>query len=298
MLNRTGGLMRIGMGLHGFFKIPIHSVFKKLKQIGYDGIEIYAWQGYIIDQSVLDENTLTSEIWKKIKRNANEVGLDIPAMHVADIKYFENPCKETLKGKMEFTKRCVDFAADLDMNFVNIMSGKSLHRPGGEVSVEEAWEEFFDFIATCVDHASERGIILALEPHVDFLIDSVEPCLRILNAVKSENLRVNFDLSHFSIHGWDIPSAVHKLSKYIVHTHLKSTRGRYPNYEFLIPGEGEDNEILKEFISTLNDIGYKGYLSVEVAHARRVKLSYDPFNASALAYKTISTILSNLNIER
>ena len=47
----------------------------------------------------------------------------------------------------------------------------------------------------------------------------------------------------------------------------------------------------------MKDIGYDGFISVEIAHARRTNMLYEPKPAAELVYKTVSSILDEMSLK-
>ena len=88
-------------------------------------------------------------------------------------------------------------------------------------------------------YAQAQGVVVALEPHINMAIETPDQMVAFMAQVQSPAIRVNFDISHFNILGIPIAASVSKLLPYSVHTHIKDERGRHPDFEFLVPGEGE-----------------------------------------------------------
>ena len=187
-------------------------------------------------------------------------------------------------------------AETLGTKIVNVTSGLPLEG----YTRKQSWEKLIDSVGSYVDHASSKGITIAMEPHApfrgqDMMVDSMEALLELLDAIGSKSLAVNFDPSHFSIRGWDVPASIRKLSNRIVHTHFKCSSGVIPEYKWYIPGEHPDDATsIKEFAIALKGIHYDGFISVEIANSRRTDILFDPNSAAQLAYKTISSVLKEL----
>ena len=82
-------------------------------------------------------------------------------------------------------------------------------------------------------------MVIAIEPHVGNMLDTPPKVLRLLEHFDTPHLKVNFDISHFNVMGIDIETSVSAMAPVTAHTHVKDERGTVPDYEFLIPGEGE-----------------------------------------------------------
>jgi len=116
--------------------------------------------------------------------------------------------------------------------------------------------------------AAEHGIVLALENHIDFTSQEVA---RILDAVDSEHLRVNFDTGNTIRLFEDPVEAAARLAPYTVSTHTKDIatrpKGGAPSESFTwwpsCPiGEGLID--MPGVITALRNGGFDGCLGVEI----------------------------------
>jgi inosose dehydratase len=120
--------------------------------------------------------------------------------------------------------------------------------------------------------------------------------LQLLELVDSPFLKVNFDISHFDIVGLTIEDTVAALAPHTAHTHVKDQRGHVPNYEFLIPGEGDFDYV--SYLKAMQAHGYKGFITVEVSVMVQRRPDYDPFAAATLSYETLSRAFIEAGIPR
>ncbi len=114
----------------------------------------------------------------------------------------------------------VEWAQEGRVPFVNTLSG------GRTADWDAQHGIFAERLAPIAEYAAARGVVLAMEPHVDGLVDTPERMITILNLVDSPVLKVNFDISHFDILGMPTEESVAALLPYSVHTHVKDQRGR------------------------------------------------------------------------
>lgn len=291
--------MKLGIGLAGWFDIPIELALKTLSRIGYDGIEVYVWKDYIFDSSIFDPNGLSSRrpnsaSARNLRKTCKDYQLEISAVGTVDLAFdYRNPSEQTRGAHIEFLKNCIDFGEELETGIVWSLSGLQLTG----LSVQQSWEKLNDTMTECVDYASKKGLKFAIEPCNGQLVSTTEDCLRLIKEI--HDIGINFDPSHFTIRNLDVPSSVRKLADQIIFTHIKGTKGKVPNYEWGIPGEySKDAEDITEFATVLNHIGYKGYISIEIAHKRRTDILYRPDDAAQLGYRTASSVLDGLDYRK
>ena len=63
--------------------------------------------------------------------------------------------------------------------------------------------------------------------------------------------------------GIPIAESVGALAAHTVHTHVKDERGVAPNYQFLIPGEGEFDYVA--YLRAMREHGYTGFITAEIS---------------------------------
>jgi sugar phosphate isomerase/epimerase len=136
-------------------------------------------------------------------------------------------------------------------------------------------------------HAAATGGILALEPHVGQAMDQPEKIVWLMQTVGSPHFRLNLDNSHFEVMGRDMDEYLPQLLPYAVHTDLKDQRGRSPQHEFLVPGEGDFT--YPRYLRALEAGGYSGYLTVEISVMVQRRPDYDPAEVAARAFGTLVT---------
>jgi len=86
---------------------------------------------------------------------------------------------------------------------------------------------------------------------------------KFLDSVNHKGFGVNFDPANLVMCADDDPvQGVHILKDYIVHTHAKDGV-RNPDASFLEVPLGKGGVDFDKYLAALNEIGYKGYLTIE-----------------------------------
>jgi sugar phosphate isomerase/epimerase len=134
-------------------------------------------------------------------------------------------------------------------------------------------------------HAAGTGGVVALEPHVGQAMDEPEKIVWLMQTVNSPHFRLNLDNSHFEVMGRDMDEYLPQLVPYAVHTDLKDQRGRSPNHEFLVPGEGDFS--YTRYLQMLERVGYAGYLTVEISVMVQRRPDYDPAEVATRSFRTL-----------
>ncbi len=118
-------------------------------------------------------------------------------------------------------------------------------------------------------YAKDRGVMILLEmPHVWDLYHDVEKSKMILSHLRSDNIGVLIDSTHWHTSGYDIDDYVRFLGDRLWHIHLRDAAGRdTPAGDYQLektPGKGEvDFGRLGE---TLDRYGYRGEVTLETEY--------------------------------
>lgn len=134
-------------------------------------------------------------------------------------------------------------------------------------------------------YAQQRGGTLALEAHVGQAMDLPERVAWLMEAVGSPHFRLNFDNSHFEVMGCNMDQYVPLLAPYAVHTDVKDQRGRSPQHEFLVPGEGEFD--YARYLRALDQASYAGDVTVEISVMVQRRANYDPAEVAVRSHRTL-----------
>jgi len=279
--------MKLGYSTWGMPTIPIDQALASLSNLGYDRIELTVIPGYTTELSMLHRDERG-----RIKRLFKEHNLDLPAIAAHSSLLSDDPA--THDTNMTRLKQAVDLASELavgdTMPVVNTTPG----------SRDEKWDAVVDILVQrvweLVEYAQPRGVTIAMEPHVGAVINTPEKMLQLLKLVDSPYLGVNFDISHFDIIGLTIEETVPKLAPYTAHTHVKDQRGHVPNFDFLIPGEGDFDYV--SYLRAMHNHGYNGYITIEISKMVQRRPDYDPYAAAEASYRTLSDAFGKAQLTR
>jgi sugar phosphate isomerase/epimerase len=279
--------MKIGYSTWGMPQVPIDRAVSHLAELGYDGVEITVIPGYTTALS-----TLTPSARQDMRRLFMDHRIDMPA--IAAHTSLIDPDPERHAANMARLRASVDLAVDLAIGNVLPCIDTT---PGGR---PEDWETVKDRLVhetgELVRYGADRGVIIAMEPHVGCCLCSVERTLWLLEQVNSPYLMLNFDISHFDVAGVPTRESVAALAPHTVHTHVKDQRGRVPDFEFLVPGEGTFDYV--EYLKAMQAAGYNDYITVEVSIMVQQRERYDPMASAGLAYRTLAEAFERAGIRR
>lgn len=256
------------------FGIGVREGLKKAKDVGADGVQIYAVKGE------MDPQNLSPQARKELKSYIDSLGLEISAL-VGDLGGHGFQVKEDNAWKVEKSKRIVDLALDLGTNIVTTHIGIVPHDQNSELfhTLHSACEELSSY-------ATSAGAYFAIETGPETAAD----LKAFLETLSSKGVSVNFDPANMvMVTGDDPAQGVRLLKDYIVHTHVKDgiryreidprdvygAVGYQPMEhekiaQMVASGEffrevplGEGTVNFDEYFKALQEIGYTGYLTIE-----------------------------------
>ena len=110
--------------------------------------------------------------------------------------------------------------------------------------------------------------------------------LEVIKRVGSDAVGVNFDISHFNVMGIGIEESVSAMAPHARHTHVKDERGTVPDFEFLIPGEGEFDYVT--YLKSMQRHGYTGFITAEISNMVQRRTPYYPLEVATQTYDVLA----------
>lgn len=279
--------------------LKLKDLAKKAKDFGYDGLELACWgdhmdvdkgagsKKYCDDQlAILDKHGL--KCWAISHHLAGQLVCDPNNDGRSDA--FVSP---DLAGKpdaqrewaVETMKKAAKTAKNLGVNVVNGFTGSSIwgavyaFPPITDELIDEGFKYFAKMWNPILDVFDECGVRFALEVHPTEIAFDIYTSERALKAVKKrEAFGFNFDPSHLQWQMVDPARFIRRFADRIYHVHMKDAATTLDgdssilasHFNFGDPRRGWDFRSLghgdvnfEEVVRALNQIGYKGPLSVE-----------------------------------
>lgn len=257
------------------FGVGVREGLKKAQLAGVDGVQIYATQGEFSPQQ------LSAADRTEYKKYIADLGLEISAI-CGDMYGHGFQDAALNRQKIDQSKRIMELAKELGTNIVTTHIG--IVPDDRNSAVYEAMYKACDELSI---FAAEMGSYFAIEtgPETSAQLKS------FLDTLSSKGVAVNFDPANMvMVTGDDPVQGVYTLKDYIVHTHAKDGVQLRPIdprdvYGFLgyqkgmlhedIAQMAESGAAFREvplgegkvdwqaYLQALQQIGYKGYLTIE-----------------------------------
>jgi sugar phosphate isomerase/epimerase len=226
----------------------LDAAFRKLKALGYDGVEIMTRQPSTLDGDALRRllqqyhlqlaGFCTGHIFGEEKLGLVTAGVSIDPAAVKRLKTF------------------VDFAAQFGPGtLVNI--GRS-RGPGDPQRLEATLDCAREAMQELADYAAPSGVRFILEPinrkEVNFIL-STRDGLDLVRRVNRPNFGLMLDTFHMNLEDADPLGDLRAAAPSVWHMHFSdSNRGA--------PGSADIR--FEQYIDVLNEIGYQGFVGMEI----------------------------------
>ena len=158
----------------------------------------------------------------------------------------------------DYFRRLIDLCADLGDGGMMILGSGRQRRTVEGSTVEDATNRLRDGLAALAPHAAERGVSIlpeTLAPHLCDVLTSMEQTVTLVREINHPAIQTVFDTHNAVAETVPHDELIKEYAGVIRHVHINEMDGRHPgtgSYDFSVP------------LQALKDIGYQGWLSLEV----------------------------------
>jgi L-ribulose-5-phosphate 3-epimerase len=277
--------MFLGYNTNGFAHHRLEDAVEILADLGYRGVAL-TLDVHHLDPFAPDSPMRVAALAAQLARNHMRCVIETGSRFILDPRRKHQP---TLIGptteertiRLNFLKRCVDIAADLNADCVSFWSGAPAdNAPGGVHMVR-----LVDRGERLAEHAAGRNVRLAFEPEPGMFIDRMDRFAELHEKLNHPSLGLTMDIGHLVCNG-ELP-----VSRYLTewkellwNVHIEDMH--HGVHDHVMFGEGE-----VDFFDVFNGLraaNYTGGVYVELSRhshdavntARRAKEFLDRFITS------------------
>lgn len=247
--------MKFGICNEIFQGWKIEDAMSYAAKAGYDGIEIAP---FTLGKMVTD---ISAAQRKTIREAAAKNQIEICGIHWVLVQtegiYLNHPDAEIRSRTKKYFCDLVDFCADLDGKIIVVGSPKQ-RNVLPEVSGAQAWDLATETFRDSVKRAEDRGVTICFEPlapsETNFVNTAAE-AIRFAQQFNSRAMRIILDVKAMCSEAKLIYQIIRESWPHFAHFHAndKNLKG---------PGFGKVD--FAPIAAALKEVGYNGYVSVEV----------------------------------
>jgi sugar phosphate isomerase/epimerase len=233
----------------------LEETFAFIGKTGYDAVEIAP---FTIAKAVTD---ISPARRMEIRDLAAKNGITISGIHWVLVQteglHLTHPDAAVRRRTADYFVDLVNFCADLDGKFIIVGSPKQRNLENG-VTFDQGWEFATECFRDAVTEAVERGVTICFEPlapsETNF-INTAQQAIEFVGQLKSPNFKIILDVKAMSSEEKPIPQVI---------------RDSWPNFAYFhandrnLKGPGFGEIDFRPIGQALREIGYQGYVSVEV----------------------------------
>lgn len=249
-------------GTYETYPIQIEEIAERLANFGYDGIEIGACTGIPRRHAFPDD--LDQSARRTLRDTMKSCELEVPALHRAHNLpglSLIDPDGRVRKNAIIHTLKLLDLARDIDAKLI-VFGLRNQPRTGDPfltwVPIEGTRQWLVQGLKECGKHATDVGVMIAIEPINRFLVPTVftvEQALELMNEVSLDSVRVMCDTYSMNIEERNMEDAVLKAGRNLIHVHFADNNRQAP---------GHGHIQFDRIVDCLRKIDYKGFISMEV----------------------------------
>jgi fructoselysine 3-epimerase len=254
----------------------IEETIKRIARIGYDGIEIGAAAPHAYPDHLNKERR--KEIKKVLDDNSIAVSSMLPAPGGGPGFNVASPLAEERREAVEQYKKVIELCSDLGGPTVMYIAGWQIYG----TSRTQAWNWSREALTEIAKTAADFGVQLVVEPTPtdSNLVESCDDAMELMEQIGAKNVGLMFDTQH-AYYRNEVPTDyVYRMGKNLRHIHLSELGRGAPG-----PGGGD----FVGLVAALRDIGYDGYLTMEIGFNRR---DVEPDLIARQAYDYLKPLVS------
>jgi sugar phosphate isomerase/epimerase len=233
----------------------LEDTFSFVAKTGYDALEIAP---FTIAKSVVD---ISAAERNRIRELAAHNGIAISGIHWVLVQteglHLTSPDSATRARTAAYFSALVDFCADIGGRTIVVGSPKQRNLEAG-VSGEQGWEWATDIFREPVIRAEQRGVTICFEPlapsETNF-INTASEAIRFVSQLNTPHFKIILDVKAMSSEGKPITQIIRESWPQFAYFHANDEN---------LKGPGFGDVDFRPILGTLKEVGYDGYVSVEV----------------------------------
>ena len=247
--------MKFGICNEIFQGWKIEDTFAYAAKAGYDAVEVapFTLAKYVTEIPTAER--------QRIRHAAQHAGIAISGIHwvlvQAEGMYLTHSDAEIRHRTGKYFCDLVDFCADLGGQVIVVGSPKQRNIMEG-VTKEQAWEWATNVFRDAVARAEQQGVTICFEPlapsETNFINTAAEG-IQFVQQLQSPHFKIILDVKAMTSEAKPIPQIIRESWPHFGYFHANDAN---------LKGPGFGDVDFKPIAAALKEVGYQGYVSVEV----------------------------------
>ncbi len=239
---------RLAVSTNSYHSYSLEEALRGIAGAGFTSVELSSVPGWT--EHVLRD--ATDAQLDTVKQQVRDAGLDA-------ISLSGHSDLASDAGIADFRK-ALHIARQLGIAYVTTSTGG--HDDSSAGSVDDQRHEFLERFGPLADEAAESGINICIETHGG-LSATGAMAAELVKAIDKPNVGINYDTANVIFYGHVRPEEdILAAAEYVTHLHLKDKAGGDQEWNF--PAIGTGNVDFAKVFTALEDVGFRGPVSVEL----------------------------------
>jgi len=240
-------------------KYPLLQAIRRAADLGYQGYEVDIGDFGNTGLGLHWPEEYTADHIARVAAAARAAGIEISSLCLGVLWRFypTSPDQAVRDQAAEIIRQSASLAA--------LAGAKVILLPVGQpdtLTPEQARDTLVTVLKSCTPEAEKAGVIYAVENVGQALARTADSLIEIAERVNSPACQVYYDVGNATGQGADVGADIRKLGKRVAMLHVKDWRRNAGTREVVVIGEGQVD--WPAVASAARDIGYEGYLTLEV----------------------------------
>ena len=196
-------------------KVPVKKALESAKKFGFEFFDLAAYHSG-------DPTLMSKKENRDLIKMFKDFGFKSSQLLLVNTQHLASSDTSLKKKTLDYMRKCADFQLELGGRQVLICWGCGIYEDS--MIKEQAWVNSVDTIREYAKWCLDKKILIDLEldPHVYFVVNSLEKMAKMIEDVEIPNVFPNIDIGHLCITR-EPPRAMEKLKSRILHVHLSET---------------------------------------------------------------------------
>ncbi|MBM3998332.1 MAG: sugar phosphate isomerase/epimerase [Planctomycetes bacterium] len=254
--------MRLGYNTNGFPHHDLRDCLAILSEIGYASVAL-TLDHHALNPFDADIAFQVADVRRRLREYGMASFVETGARYLLDPRRKHQPTllsarSEDRSRRVDFLRRAIDIAADLESGGVSLWSGAA----DDDATGPRALDRLCGTLEPVLEHAERRGVVLGFEPEPGMVIATLADFEKLLGRLDSPRLQLTMDVGHLHCQEEEpIPDRIEAWRDRIVNIHVEDMRRG--THEHLMFGEGDME--FGPILAALRRIDYQGGMHVELS---------------------------------